>query len=137
MSMKLHHIGKVVKDLEEAIQYHRDTFGHEVIGEPTVDPVQKVKVALLDIGYGENATIELIQPMSEDSPVQKFLKKSGGGLHHLSYHVDNIQQAVEEFRKKGALILGDIVPGKGHNDKSTVWLYTRSRELVEFVEVKK
>ncbi len=133
--MKLHHIGKVVKDLEQAREYYKETFGMETLAEPVVDPIQKVKVAFLNTGFGEHMTIELIQPMTEDSPVYKYLKKTGGGLHHLSYQVEDIQKAVEEFKQKGALILGDIVPGKGHNDKSTVWLYTRSRELVEFVEV--
>lgn len=133
--MKLHHIGKVVRDLDEAIRYHRETFGHLPLGDPVVDPVQKVRVVLLDVGYGHEAVIELIQPVSEDSPVQKFLAK-GGGLHHLSYKTRDIQASVAEFRGKGALILGDVVPGEGHDGRATVWLYTREKELVELVEVK-
>ncbi|MFC2155871.1 VOC family protein [Acidobacteriota bacterium] len=133
--MKLHHIGKVVQNIKEAQEYYRDTFGLEPIGEAVVDPIQKVEVLFINTGHGEEATIELICPVSEDSPVSKFLKK-GSGLHHLGFEVEDIGAAIVELRNKGALILGDIVPGKGHGDKATVWLYTRSRELVELVEKK-
>lgn len=133
--MKLHHIGKVVKDLDEAIVYHRETFGLEPLGEPVIDPHQKVKVVSLDIGFGDRASLELIAPVSEDSPINKFLKK-GGGLHHLSYRVDDIEVAVKEFKSKGALILGDVVPSAGFGDSPSVWLYTRSRELIELIEEK-
>lgn len=133
--MKLHHIGKVVSDMEEAIKYHRETFGLEPLREPVIDPIQKVEVVLLDTGRGEDVPIELLKPISEDSPVSKFLKK-GGGLHHLSFEVENIKQAVEELREKGALILGDVVPSKGNKEVPSVWLYTRSRELIELIENK-
>jgi methylmalonyl-CoA/ethylmalonyl-CoA epimerase len=133
--MKLHHIGKVVGDMEEAIKYHRETFGLEPLREPVIDPVQKVEVVLLNTGHGEDVPIELLKPISEDSPVSKFLKK-GGGLHHLSFEVENIERAVEELREKGALILGEVVPSKGNKEAPSVWLYTRSRELIELIENK-
>ena len=133
--MKLHHIGKVVKDLEEAKRYYKETFGLDSIGEAVIDPIQKVEVLLIDTGYGEDVTIELICPTGEDSPIYKFLKKSGEGLHHLSYQVEDIQKSIKELREKGALILGDVVPSKRHENPS-VWLYTRTRELVELIEQK-
>ncbi len=133
MKMKLHHIGKVVKDLDEAIKYHHETFGMVPIGERVIDPIQKVEVATLNTGYGEDLTLELICPISDDSPVNKFLKK-GGGLHHLSFEVEDIHQAIAEFREKGALILGEVVPSAGHRGIPSVWLYTRSRELIELME---
>ena len=131
--MRLHHIGKVVKDLDEAVKYHKETFGLEPMGERVIDPIQKVEVVTLDTGYGAKVTLELICPLSDDSPVNKFLKK-GGGLHHLSFEVEDIHKAIAEFREKGALILGDVVPSKGHKEIPSVWLYTRSRELIELME---
>ena len=131
--MRLHHIGKVVKDLEEARNYYKETFGMETIGEKVVDPIQKVEVLLVDVGFGEEATLELICPLGEDSPVYKFLKKNGEGLHHLSFEVEDIHDAIAKFRANGALILGDIVPSAGHKAPS-VWLYTRTRELIELIE---
>jgi methylmalonyl-CoA/ethylmalonyl-CoA epimerase len=131
--MKLHHVGKVVKDLDEAVRYHKENFGLEPIGERVIDPIQKVEVVTLDTGYGKDLTLELICPISDDSPVNKFLKK-GGGLHHLSFEVENIHQVIAEFREKGALILGEVVPSAGHSGIPSVWLYTRSRELIELME---
>lgn len=133
--MKLHHIGKVVKDLQEAITYHRETFGLEPMGEPVIDPNQKVEVVALNTGFGQEATLELIHPVSDDSPVNKFLKK-GGGLHHLSFQVDDIQKAIQDLKSKGAIILGDVVPSTGFKNQPSIWLYTRSRELIELIEVK-
>lgn len=133
--MKLHHIGKVVKDLEEARKYYKETFGLDSIGETVIDPIQKVEVLLINTGYGDEVTIELICPTGEDSPIYKFLKKNGEGLHHLSYQVEDIQKSIKELREKGALILGDVVPSKRHENPS-VWLYTRTRELVELIEKK-
>ena len=110
--MKLHHIGKVVSDMDEAVKYHKDTFGLEPLGEAEIDPIQKVEVVLLNTGYGKDVTIELIKPLGDDSPVNKFLKK-GGGLHHLSFEVEDIRKAIEEFREKGAIILGEpFQPGQ-------------------------
>lgn len=133
--MKLHHIGKVVKNLEEAKVYYKEVFGLEAVGGVVVDPIQKVEVLLISTGFGEELTIELICPTGEDSPVYKFLKKNGEGLHHLSYEVEDIGEAVAGFREKGALILGDIVPSKRHESPS-IWLYTRTRELIELIEKK-
>jgi methylmalonyl-CoA/ethylmalonyl-CoA epimerase len=131
--MKLHHIGKVVKDLEEERAYYKETFGLEAIGEPLVDPIQKVEVLLIGTGFGEEVSIELIRPLGEDSPVYRFLKKTGGGLHHLSFEVENLLQAIADMEKAGAKALGDIVPSAAHKNPS-VWLYTRTRELVELIE---
>ncbi|MGE5340275.1 MAG: VOC family protein [Candidatus Omnitrophota bacterium] len=134
--MKLHHIGKVVNDLNEAIAYHRETFGFEPLGEPVIDPIQDVNVVLLGCGYGPGLTIELITPASPNSPVNKFLKK-GGGLHHLSFEVENIQASIDTLRASGALILGNVVPSTAHHQAPSVWLYTRSKELIELIEKSK
>lgn len=131
--MRLHHVGKVVKDLNEAVNYYKDTFGFIPTGQPIKDFIQKVEVVFIEIGFGKNPTIELIKPLSKDSPVSKFLDK-GGGIHHLCFAVEDIHKAIEVFKGKKALILGNPVPGKGHNDSLTVWIYTAEKELVELVE---
>ena len=131
--MKLHHIGIVVADLSEAIIYYRDIFGLSVIREAVKDHIQKVEVVFFETGAGNDLMLELIRPITEDSPVRKFLEK-GGGVHHFGFEVDEIHEAIKEMREKGALILGDPLPGKGHYDKLTAWLFTKKKELVELVE---
>ncbi|MCP5048627.1 MAG: methylmalonyl-CoA epimerase [bacterium] len=134
--MKLHHIGKVVGDIAEARTYYKETFGFEALGEPVIDPIQKVEVLLINSGFGPEVTIELVRPISEDSPVYRFLKKTGGGIHHLSYEVEDIHAAIAQLEEKGAKALGKVVPSTGHNNYPSVWLYTRSRELIELIERK-
>ena len=131
--MKLHHIGKVVEDINKGVRYYESTFGLKSMGKAVIDPIQKVEVVFVEMGSGNDVTIELISPMSKDSPVAAFLKQ-GGGLHHLCFEVKDIHKSIEEFKEKGALVLGKPVPGKGHQDRLTVWLYTSEKELVELVE---
>jgi methylmalonyl-CoA/ethylmalonyl-CoA epimerase len=131
--MKLHHIGKVVKDIGKAQIYYENIFGLKARSKPVIDPIQCVEVVFIETGHGQDLTIELIRPLDETSPVHKFLEK-GGGFHHLCFEVENIQKSMEDFKKKGALILGEPVPGKGHGDKTTAWIFTPAKDLIELVE---
>lgn len=131
--MTLHHVGKVVADLEAALRYHRDTFGLQPLGEPVLDPIQKVNVVKL--GGAGGVILELICPTGPDSPVWKFMQK-GGGLHHLSFAVPDLEAALAGLRARGALPLGGVVPSAGFGGARSAWLYTAEKELVELMEAK-
>lgn len=134
--MRLDHIGVVVKDLEESKKYYQDHFGFQEFS-PTIDePQQKVKIVFIR-RQPASADIELIQPDGEDSAVYNFLKKTGGGLHHLAYEVEDFDQSMGHFKNMKALIVGNIYAGAGHGRRRVVWFYTRSRELVELIETEK
>jgi len=133
--MKLHHIGKVVPDLQQALKYYENMFGLKSMGQAVVDPIQKVEVVFVELGFGEDLTIELIRPVDESSPVYEFLK-NGGGLHHLCFEVEDVEKSIETLSKKGTIVLGKPVPGKGHDDRLTAWLYTSEKELLELIEKK-
>jgi methylmalonyl-CoA/ethylmalonyl-CoA epimerase len=133
MGMRIHHIGKVVENIDEQIGYYRDMFGLQLVSGPVVDPIQKVEVAFVSSGEHNDLTVELIRPVGPQSPVSKFLKQ-GGGLHHMAFAVTEIQAAIDELVGKGALMIGNIVPGKGHGDAPTAWLLTPKKELIELVE---
>jgi len=133
--MRLHHIGKVVKDLAEAQKYYEDTFGLKALGPPVIDPIQAVEVVFIETGVRGSPPIELICPTEEASPVSVFLNK-GGGLHHLCFEVDDLGKSIEALKEEGSILLGKPVPGKGHGSRLTAWVYTASRELVELLEAK-
>jgi methylmalonyl-CoA/ethylmalonyl-CoA epimerase len=133
--MRLHHIGKVVKDLEEARKYYEDTFGLKALGPPVIDPIQAVEVVFIETGPGGSPSIELICPIEEASPVSEFLR-NGGGLHHLCFEVEDVSKSIVDLKEKGSILLSKPVPGKGHGNRMTAWVYTASRELVELLEVK-
>ena len=98
----------VVPNLEEAYRFWRDTLGLEFTKSATIEE-QGVKAALLKVGDSE---IELLEPLSPDNGVGKFLARRGGGLHHLCFETDNVGRELQDARSKG-LPLIDQVPRKG------------------------
>ena len=134
MKMKFDHIGVVVSDIKSSIENYSNNYMFKPLTKIIHEPAHKVDLIFFDFGYGYMPALELIMPTSDKSKVYNFLKKKSGGLHHLAYEVENIEQAINYFKSKQAIALGDIVPGAGHNNTRTAWLYTNQKELVELVE---
>ncbi len=132
--MRLDHIGVVVGDLGASGKYYQDLWGvHEF--SPTIDePQQKVKIMFARMRESLSPAIELIQPIDENSAVYNFLKKTGGGLHHICYEVDDLDKSIEHFKRQKALVIGNIYPGAGHQGRRVIWFYTRLKELIELIE---
>jgi methylmalonyl-CoA/ethylmalonyl-CoA epimerase len=108
MLKRIHHIGVVVPNLEQAYRFWRDTLGLEFTKSATIQE-QGVKAALLKVGDSE---IELLEPLSPDNGVGKFLARRGGGLHHLCFETDDVDRELEGARAKG-LPLIDQKPRAG------------------------
>jgi methylmalonyl-CoA/ethylmalonyl-CoA epimerase len=108
MIEKIHHIGVAVHDLERALLFYRDTLGLHVHAQDTVQD-QGVKAALLTIGESE---IELLQPLSPDSPVGKFLERKGEGLHHICFQTPNVDAELEVLKEKDVPLV-DQAPRRG------------------------
>jgi methylmalonyl-CoA/ethylmalonyl-CoA epimerase len=98
---RIHHVGIVVRDLEQAYGFWRDLLGLPVHKVATVRD-QDVRAALLSIGESE---IELLQPLSETSGIGKFLAKRGEGLHHLCFATDDVAAELEAARAKGVRLI--------------------------------
>ncbi|MBN2345514.1 MAG: methylmalonyl-CoA epimerase [Candidatus Aminicenantes bacterium] len=111
MIKKIDHIAIAVKSLAEEIPRYRDVLGLEFLGSETV-PEQKVTVAFFKAG---DVSIELLEPLSPDSPISAFIEKKGGGLHHLSLEVDDIREAIRGLREKGVPMI-DAEPRRGAHD---------------------
>jgi methylmalonyl-CoA/ethylmalonyl-CoA epimerase len=97
MLKKIHHVGIVVRSLDEAFGFYRDTLGLPLHKMAAVQD-QGVKAALLPVGESE---IELLEPITVDSGVAKFLEKKGGGLHHLCFETDDIAVELQGAKDKG------------------------------------
>jgi methylmalonyl-CoA/ethylmalonyl-CoA epimerase len=65
---------------------------------------QGVRVAMLAIGESH---IELLEPLSDDSPVGKFLDKRGPGIHHIAIRVKNIHEALLQLKEKGTRLIDE------------------------------
>jgi len=131
--MRLHHVGIVTDDLESAVQRHKDLFNLHPVTEIVRDPIQKVEVVLLSTPGNEGVTIELIAPLTRDSPVSSFLSK-GTGLYHVCFEVDDIDKALANARKHGAIIVSKPTEARLYEGRRISFLYTRDKYLVEFVE---
>jgi methylmalonyl-CoA/ethylmalonyl-CoA epimerase len=132
-SGKLHHIGFIVASISESVQGFIDSLQAEWDGKIFHDPNQVVRVTFLKIQQGEAPLLELVEPAGEKSPVNSFLQK-GGGLHHVCYEVENLEQTLAFSRSKGAIITRRPMPAVAFAGRRIAWVYMKSKLLVEYLE---
>ncbi|MEA2649238.1 MAG: methylmalonyl-CoA/ethylmalonyl-CoA epimerase [Candidatus Binataceae bacterium] len=101
MLKKIHHVGVVVPNLEQAMSLWRDLLGLRLTKSQTVQD-QGVKAALLQVGESE---IELLEPLSPDNGVGKFLARRGGGLHHVCFETEDVERELEGAKAKGIQLI--------------------------------
>ena len=127
---KLDHIGIAVEDLEASIEVYRN-LGFEVESIDDV-PGFGVKVAFLPM---ESGSVELVQPVNDDSAMAKFLKKKGGGIHHLCFEVYDIRAELKRLEAAGVQLV-DKVPRHGAHGTLVAFLHPKSTGgvLIELAE---
>ena len=125
------HIGIAVKNIDEAKKFWVDTLGLKHHHTEEV-PEQKVRVAILEAGP---TTIELLEPTSPDSPVQKFIDKRGEGLHHMTFQTDDLAVRLENL-KKANIGLIDETPRIGAGGACIAFIHPKSAHgvLIELCE---
>jgi methylmalonyl-CoA/ethylmalonyl-CoA epimerase len=101
MFKKIHHVGVVVPNLDQAMTFWRDVLGLSLTKVATIQD-QGVRAALLLAGESE---IELLEPLNPDNGVGKFLARRGGGLHHLCFETDDVAKELEGARAKGIQLI--------------------------------
>ena len=119
--MRLEHVGVAVKNIEESLKIWRDVLGFRVEMVKEV-PDQKVKVAMLDAG---TLTIELLEPLTADSTIKKFIDRRGEGLHHLSFLVDDIEKKIGELKELNLKMI-DEAPRKGAHASKIAFVHPSS-----------
>ena len=133
--MKLHHIGIVVKNIQESLGELTQFLSFESTTVPSLIGSQKVNVCFLKTN---NVYIELIEPAVGNSSISDFAK-DGGGFHHLCFEVDDIHKEIEKMVKKNARLI--VEPVKGFDDRLIAFLILNMKNtnsnLIELVEVKK
>ena len=123
---KIDHIAIAVNSLEESIKVYTSLLGVE----PELETIsaEKVNTAIYDL---HGVSLELIEPIGENSPITEFLKKRGEGLHHVCLKVDNLEETMNELREKGIDII-DETPKRGAGGKKIVFLHPKSTGGVLF-----
>ncbi len=121
MFSRIDHIGVAVEQIEPALELYRDGFTLEVAHREVVEE-QGVEAVLLDVGENH---VELLAPLSADTPVGKFLARQGPGLHHVAYQVQDIVSTLEALRRAGMRLI-DEQPRTGIRDSRVAFVHPRS-----------
>jgi len=131
---KLNHVAIVVPDLSKAASLYRDTFGASVT-EPVALPEHGVTTVFVEL---PNMKIELLHPLGDNSPIEKFLlKNESGGIHHMCYEVVDIGLAADKLKAQGMRILGDGKPKIGAHGKPVIFLHPKDAlgALIELEQI--
>lgn len=115
------HIGIAVRSLDEQIPYYRDALGMPYHGTEIVED-QGVKVAFFEAG---ETRIELLEPLTEESPVAKFMEKKGEGIHHIAYAVEDCKASLKVMEEQGVRLI-DPEPRKGAGGHLIGFLHPKS-----------
>lgn len=131
MIKKLDHIGVAVPELTEALKFYEGSLGL-VCKEVEEVATEKVRVAILSAGA---TRIELLEPLTADSPISQFLQKRGGGVHHLAFAVKNVVEEVTRLKKMGVVMI-DPAPRPGAGGCMVAFIHPKSAKglLIELVE---
>jgi methylmalonyl-CoA/ethylmalonyl-CoA epimerase len=129
--MKIEHIGIATRDLEGAVSFWRDKLGLSLESTEEVSD-QGVRVAMLALG---EASVELLEPSIEGSPVAKFLEKRGPGIHHIAVRVDDIRSMLSHLKEQGLRLI-DESPRIGADGCLVAFVHPSSTEgvLLELVQ---
>jgi methylmalonyl-CoA/ethylmalonyl-CoA epimerase len=117
MFQSLDHVAIVVRDTDEALSFYRDVLGLAVLFSEVLDE-QGVRLTHLDLG---NTHLQLVQPLSDDHPLQNHLREHGETLHHVCLRVENVPHAMAELPERG-LPLRDAQPRRGPLGKQAAFL---------------
>lgn len=102
---RIDHVGIAVADLDEAIRFYATAFGLAVVHEE-INEEQGVREAMLAVG-DSGSCIQLLAPLTPDSPIGRFLDGSGPGIQQIAYGVDDVEAAADRLRAAGVRMLYD------------------------------
>ena len=130
--LNLDHVGIAVRDLDASIAAYRSRYGVEPLYREVVE-MQGVEEAMIPVG---GSFVQLLQPLSADTTVGRFLERNGEGLHHLAFAVPDIDAALEHLVAVGARLI-DETPRPGGRGARIAFVHPKdlTGTLIELVEL--
>jgi methylmalonyl-CoA epimerase len=124
------HIGVAVPSIDDALSFYQTVLGIT----PSHEPERKDGATIVSLSFGD-ADVELLEPVSDDSPIAKFLAKRGAGIHHVCYRVADLDAALDRCRRAGYRLI-DREPRIGAGGKRIAFLHPKSTAgiLIELTE---
>ena len=118
--LKIEHIGIAVKDFANAIPLFTKLLNSQCYKTEAVES-QRVNTAFFKTG---SAKVELLQDISDDGIIKKFIEKKGEGIHHIAFEVPNIYEEIKRLKAEGFTIINEI-PTKGADNKLVCFLHPK------------
>ncbi|MFA9290304.1 MAG: methylmalonyl-CoA epimerase [Solirubrobacteraceae bacterium] len=119
--MKIEHIGIAVKDIKTSTNIFSKLFNSAPYKSETIES-EKVKTIFFKMGESK---IELLEATNPESPIAKFIKNKGEGIHHIAFDVENIYDEIERLKLEGFTLINEI-PKEGADNKLVVFLHPKS-----------
>jgi methylmalonyl-CoA/ethylmalonyl-CoA epimerase len=128
--MRVDHIAIAVNNAEDALGNYKKILKIDKI-ETEMVPNEKVKVIMMNL---QDTRIELLEPMDDDSPISKFLRERGEGIHHIAITADEIETDVNRAKDVGMRFLGELRTGSYGRKITFIHPKSLNGVLVEFCQ---
>jgi methylmalonyl-CoA epimerase len=130
----LYHVAIAVRNIAEVEKLYQTALGLKVTHREVVED-QGVRSSMLEPEDG-GTPIELIEPLSDSSPISKFLEKRGEGIHHICFTVDNIELALKRLKEEGVQLI-DESPRPGAYGARVAFIHPKAMNgvLIELAEM--
>ena len=130
--LNLDHVAIAVSDLDEAVAQYRRQYGVQPLYREIVEE-QGVEEAMIPVG---GSFVQLLRPLSDTTPVGRFLTKNGPGLHHVAYAVPSIDEALDHLKSEGVRLI-DESPRTGGRGAKIAFVHPKelAGTLIELVEL--
>jgi methylmalonyl-CoA/ethylmalonyl-CoA epimerase len=103
--LRIDHVGVAVPDLDAAIEFYQRVFGMRCVHVET-NVEQGVREAMLSVGPSpEGGCVQLLAPLTPDSPIARFLDRRGQGIQQVAYTVADIDASCAALRERGVRLL--------------------------------
>ena len=134
IEMKVDHIGIAVKDLQDTLNLYKKILDNSEVQIDEV-PTEKVRVAIIPLG---DTRIELLEPLSDESAIAKFIKEKGEGVHHIAVAVEDIKASIGKLSAEGLRVLYPE-PRPGSHGKMITFVHPKSTRgvLLELCQLPK
>ena len=124
---RIDHIGIAVRNLSEAEKVFTDVLGSDPIKTETVAD-ESVRVSFFQSGESK---VELLESTNPDGPIARHIAKRGEGLHHVAFHVDDLNDELDRLRKLGYRVISGPKPGADQKTIAFLHPADSSKVLVE------